>query len=365
MSALTRARQVRAGPRLCFCGDVGQRVSPWMESSPHAWVKVEMAGFSWGRRRANIFNVPPDASRNRPAHTGPQGDGTGPCVRGCGVPRAQGAGGPPRAIRPARRRDPSVIRLVSGRETYTDRSYYTRALAALVPGERRSVGTVTDRAVEGTGVGSTWVQSGRICLATTRTWGVPRVPHNYSAACGFAAYRDHRIDLFGSLVARASRRGRCDATPTTETDVPRDEAGRAATEGLPIGSGSCRNGYDRGVTQAKTLRRKSTEYSSEYYFDPFDGGPGGSGGGGGGSGRGSAGSPRCSATVVVLPAFSPSRLRAIRSAAFSASSARISSGEVALAPAPPPPSPPAMRPNTSLDGCAPPECSRYASRSIA
>ena len=154
MSALTRARQVRAGPRLCFCGDVGQRVSPWMESSPHAWVKVEMAGFSWGRRRANIFNVPPDASRNRPAHTGPQGDadGTGPCVRGCGVPRAQGAGGPPRAIRPARRRDPSVIRLVSGRETYTDRSYYTRALAALVPGERRSVGTVTDRAVEGTGV---------------------------------------------------------------------------------------------------------------------------------------------------------------------------------------------------------------------
>ena len=130
MSALTRARQVRAGPRLCFCGDVGQRVSPWMESSPHAWVKVEMAGFSWGRRRANIFNVPPDASRNRPAHTGPQGDadGTGPCVRGCGVPRAQGAGGPPRAIRPARRRDPSVIRLVSGRETYTDRSYYTRAL---------------------------------------------------------------------------------------------------------------------------------------------------------------------------------------------------------------------------------------------
>lgn len=119
MSALTRARQVRAGPRLCFCGDVGQRVSPWMESSPHAWVKVEMAGFSWGRRRANIFNVPPDASRNRPAHTGPQGDGTGPCVRGCGVPRAQGAGGPPRAIRPARRRDPSVIRLVSGRETYT------------------------------------------------------------------------------------------------------------------------------------------------------------------------------------------------------------------------------------------------------
>ena len=68
MSALTRARQVRAGPRLCFCGDGGQRVSPWMESSPHAWVKVEMAGVSWGRRRANIFNVPPDASRNRPAH---------------------------------------------------------------------------------------------------------------------------------------------------------------------------------------------------------------------------------------------------------------------------------------------------------
>ena len=110
MSALTRARQVRAGPRLCFCGDVGQRVSPWMESSPHAWVKVEMAGFSWGRRRANIFNVPPDASRNRPAHTGPQGDGTG--VRACAA-----VGCPARRVLAGRRarfdRHDDGIRLLS------------------------------------------------------------------------------------------------------------------------------------------------------------------------------------------------------------------------------------------------------------